>query len=196
MNCLNDKSDERLISLYVSGCNEAFDELLNRHKDFVYGYIFRNVKNEDVANDIFQETFVKVITTINSGKYTENGKFTAWVSRIAHNRVIDYYRQLKNEALQSTDASELNILNRKEYSDSTIEDSIILTQIHKDIRRLILELPKSQREVVIMRYYKDMSYKEISDVTGVSINTALGRMRYAIINLRRLADEHHIALTM
>lgn len=196
MDCLNDKSDERLISLYVSGCNEAFDELLNRHKDFVYGYIFRNVKNEDVANDIFQETFVKVITTINSGKYTENGKFTAWVSRIAHNRVIDYYRQLKNEALQSTDASELNILNRKEYSDSTIEDSIILTQIHKDIRRLILELPKSQREVVIMRYYKDMSYKEISDVTGVSINTALGRMRYAIINLRRLADEHHIALTM
>lgn len=196
MDCYNDKSDERLISLYVSGCNEAFDELLNRHKDFVYGYIFRNVKNEDVANDIFQETFVKVITTLNSGRYVENGKFSAWITRIAHNRIIDYYRQLKNEGLQSTDSTELNILNRKEYSDSTIEDTLVLNQIHKDIRRLICELPKSQRDVVVMRYYKDMSFKEISDVTGVSINTALGRMRYALINLRRLANEHNIALTM
>lgn len=196
MDCYNDKSDERLISLYVSGCNEAFDELLNRHKDFVYGYIFRSVKNEDVANDIFQETFVKVITTLNSGRYVENGKFSAWITRIAHNRIIDYYRQLKNEGLQSTDSTELNILNRKEYSDSTIEDTLVLNQIHKDIRRLICELPKSQRDVVVMRYYKDMSFKEISDQTGVSINTALGRMRYALINLRRLANEHNIALTM
>jgi len=196
MNSLIDKSDERLISLYVNGCNEAFDELLGRYKDSVYGYIFRNVKNADIADDIFQETFVKVITTLNSGRYTENGRFAAWVTRIAHNRIIDYYRQLKNEGLQSTDATEVNILNRKEFSDSTIEDTLVTMQIHKDIRRLICELPKSQREVVVMRYYKDMSYKEISDLTGVSINTALGRMRYALINLRRLANEHNIALTM
>lgn len=191
-----DKSDEKLISLYVSGCNEAFDALLDRHKDSVYGYIFRNVKNADVADDIFQETFVKVVTTLNSGRYVENGRFAAWVTRIAHNRIIDYYRQLKNEGLQSTDATEINILNRKEFCESTIEDSLVLLQIHKDIRRLVKELPKSQRDVVVMRYYKDMSYKEISDLTGVSINTALGRMRYALINLRRLANEHNIALTM
>lgn len=196
MDSLHNKSDERLISLYLNGCNEAFDELLNRYKDSVYGYIFRNVKNADTADDIFQETFVKVITTINSGRYTENGRFGAWVTRIAHNRIIDYYRQLKNEGMQSTDSTELNLLNRKEYSDSTIEDALVTIQIHKDIRRLILELPKSQREVVVMRYYKDMSFKEISDQTGVSINTALGRMRYALINLRRLANEHNIALTM
>lgn len=193
---MNDKSDEKLISLYVNGCNEAFDALLERYKESIYGYIFRNVKNADVADDIFQETFVKVITTLNTGGYVENGRFAAWVTRIAHNRVIDYYRQLKNEGLQSTDASEVNILNRKEYSDSTIEDSMVLNQIHKDVRRLILELPKSQREVVLMRYYKDMSFKEISDITGVSINTALGRMRYALINLRRMANEYNIALTM
>lgn len=196
MDSFIDKSDERLISLYVSGCNEAFDELLGRYKDSVYGYIFRNVKNADIADDIFQETFVKVITTLSSGRYTENGRFAAWVNRIAHNRIIDYYRQLKNEGMQSTDAAEVNILNRKEYSDSTIEDALVVTQIHKDIRRLICELPKSQRDVVVMRYYKDMSYKEISDQTGVSINTALGRMRYALINLRRMANEHNIALTM
>lgn len=196
MNSLIDKSDERLISAYVNGCNEAFDELLSRYKDSVYGYIFRNVKNADIADDIFQETFVKVITTLNSGRYSENGRFAAWVTRIAHNRIIDYYRQVKNEGLQSTDATEVNILNRKEFSDSTIEDTLVTLQIHKDIRRLICELPKSQRDVVVMRYYKDMSYKEISDLTGVSINTALGRMRYALINLRRLANEHNIALTM
>lgn len=196
MNSFNDKSDERLVSLYVNGCNEAFDALLERYKDSLYGYIFRSVKNADVADDIFQETFVKVISTLNSGRYVENGRFAAWVTRIAHNRIIDYYRQIKNEALQSTDASEVDVLNRKEFSDSTIEDSLITLQIHKDLRRLVGELPKSQREVVIMRYYKDMSYKEISDITGVSINTALGRMRYALINLRRLANEHNIALTI
>ena len=196
MNSLNDKSDEKLISLYVNGCNEAFDALLSRYKDSVYGYIIRNVKNEDVADDIFQETFVKVITTLNSGRYVENGRVAAWVNRIAHNRIIDYFRQLKNEALQSTDSTEMNILNRKEYSESTVEDTLIVTQIHKDVRRLIRELPKSQRDVVVMRYYKDMSYKEISDFTGVSINTALGRMRYALINLRRLASEHNIALSL
>lgn len=196
MNRVIDRSDERLISLYVNGNNEAFDELLGRYKDSVYGYIFRNVKNADVADDIFQETFVKVITTLNSGRYTENGRFAAWVTRIAHNRIIDYYRQLKNEGLQSTDATEINILNRKEFSDSTIEDALVSKQIRKDIRRLICELPKAQRDVVLMRYYKDMSYKEISDFTGVSINTALGRMRYALINLRRLANEYNIALTV
>ncbi|MBQ0114996.1 MAG: sigma-70 family RNA polymerase sigma factor [Bacteroidales bacterium] len=196
MNSYSDRSDDQLISLYVNGDNEAFDALLERHKDFVYGYIFHVVKNEDVANDIFQETFVKVITSLTSGRYTENGKFSAWVTRIAHNRIIDYYRQVKNEALQSTDATELNILNRKEYSEATIEDSMVSTQIHEDVRKLICHLPSLQREVVIMRYYKDMSFKEISETTKVSINTALGRMRYALINLRRLADEHQISLSI
>ena len=134
--------------------------------------------------------------TIKQGRYVENGHFPAWITRIAHNLIIDYFRQTKAENLQSTDDEDANILNRKELSDCTIEDSIITTQIHDDVRRLVKALPESQREVLVMRYYKNMSFKEIADTTGVSINTALGRMRYAILNMRRLAEEHNIALTM
>ena len=159
-------------------------------------YIYHAVKNEDVANDIFQDTFVKAIMTIKQGRYVENGHFPAWITRIAHNHIIDYYRQLKAENLQSTDDDEVNILNRKELSAQTIEDDIITSQIHNDVKRLIKALPDSQREVLVMRYYKNMSFKEIADTTGVSINTALGRMRYAILNLRRIAEEHDIILTM
>jgi RNA polymerase sigma-70 factor (ECF subfamily) len=196
MKVYRDKSDEQLISLYVDGKNEAFDALLERHKDRLFMYIYHAVKNEDVANDIFQDTFVKAIMTIKQGRYVENGHFPAWITRIAHNHIIDYYRQLKAENLQSTDDDEVNILNRKELSAQTIEDDIITSQIHNDVKRLIKALPDSQREVLVMRYYKNMSFKEIADTTGVSINTALGRMRYAILNLRRIAEEHDIILTM
>ena len=196
MKIYKDKSDEQLISLYVDGTNEAFDELLERHKDRIYMYIYHAVKNEELADDIFQDTFVKAITTIKQGRYVENGHFPAWITRIAHNLIIDYFRQTKTENLQSTDDDEVNILNRKELADGTVEDNLVATQIHNDVRRLIRALPASQREVLVMRYYKNMSFKEIADTTGVSINTALGRMRYAILNMRRLAEENNIVLTM
>ncbi|MBR5169295.1 MAG: sigma-70 family RNA polymerase sigma factor [Muribaculaceae bacterium] len=196
MNSYKDKSDEQLISLYVDGMNEAFDELLERHKDRIFVYIYRAVKNEELADDIFQDTFVKAIMTIKQGRYVENGHFPAWITRIAHNLIIDYFRQTRAENLQSTDDTDVNILNRKELSECTIEDNLVTNQIHADVRRLVKALPESQREVLEMRYYKNMSFKEIADTTGVSINTALGRMRYAILNMRRLAEEHNITLTL
>lgn len=191
-----DFGDDRLIILYVEGDNEAFDALIERHKTRIFTYIYHSVKNTDLADDIFQETFVKAIMTIKQGRYVENGHFAAWLTRIAHNLIIDYFRQVKSENLQSTDETEYNILNRKELSDNTIEDFIISNQIEEDVRRLIMALPESQREVLTMRYYKNMSFKEIADKTCVSINTALGRMRYAILNMRRMATENHIALSM
>lgn len=196
MNTLKNKSDEQLIALYVKGEMEAFDEIIDRHKDRIFTYILHIVKDEDLANDLFQETFVKTIMNIKEGRYAENGKFSAWLTRVAHNLIIDHYRQVKVERVQSTDNTELNILNRKELCEETIEDSIVTSQIHQDIRRLIKALPETQREVLLMRYYKNMSFKEIADFTKVSINTALGRMRYALINMRRIADENHIVLTM
>ena len=196
MTKLADVSDDKLIAKYVEGSNEAFDALIERHKNRIFNYIYHSVKDNDLANDIFQETFVKAIMTIKQGRYVENGHFPAWITRIAHNLIIDYFRQTKAENLQSTDDEDANILNRKELSDCTIEDSIITTQIHDDVRRLVKALPESQREVLVMRYYKNMSFKEIADTTGVSINTALGRMRYAILNMRRLAEEHNIVLTL
>lgn len=196
MTVYKDKSDEQLISLYVDGKNEAFDTLIERHKDRVFMYIYHAVKNEELANDIFQDTFFKVITTLKQGRYVENGHFPAWITRIAHNLIIDYFRQTKAENLQSTDDEDINILNRKELSDGTIEDDIVTSQIHSDVRRLVSALPETQREVLEMRFYKNMSFKEIAESTGVSINTALGRMRYAILNMRRIAEEHNIVLTM
>lgn len=196
MTVYKDKSDEQLISLYVDGKNEAFDTLIERHKDRVFMYIYHAVKNEELANDIFQDTFFKVITTLKQGRYVENGHFPAWITRIAHNLIIDYFRQTKAENLQSTDDEDINILNRKELSDGTVEDDIVTSQIHSDVRRLVSALPENQRQVLEMRFYKNMSFKEIADSTGVSINTALGRMRYAILNMRRIAEEHNIVLTM
>ncbi len=196
MRHLNDKSDEQLVALYVDGMNGAFDELIERHKDRVYTYIYHSIKDNDQANDIFQETFVKVIMTIKQGRYVENGHFLAWVLRIAHNLIIDFFRRTRNENLQSTDVPEVNVLNRKELSEDTVEDALVTSQIHKDVRRLIMALPEPQRQVLLMRYYRNMSFKEIADSTKVSINTALGRMRYALMNMRRMADEHHIALSV
>ncbi len=189
-------TDEQLVKAYAQGSNEAFDVLLKRHQERIYNYILRIIKNEDVANDIFQDTFVKAILTIKQGRYTETGKFPAWISRIAHNLIIDYYRQEKSENMQSSDLDDVDVLNRKELCEETIEDVIISAQIKEDVKYLISKLPDLQREVLNMRYYQNLSFKEIAELTGVSINTALGRMRYAILNLRRLAAEKDIILTL
>lgn len=188
-------TDDKLVSLYADGNNEAFDTLLNRHQNRVFTYILRIVKDSEAANDIFQDTFVKAITTIKQNRYSEAGKFGAWITRIAHNLIIDYYRQERSENLQSCDLPDLDILNRKDLSEETIEDKLVTHQIHNDIKRLVKALPELQREVLVMRYYHDMSFKEIADATNVSINTALGRMRYAILNMRRIAEENNIVLT-
>lgn len=196
MRNLKDLNDDLLVRLYVGGECKAFDMLIERYKNRVYTYIFHQVHDEFVSDDIFQETFVKAITTIQQGRYVENGKFLAWITRIAHNLIIDYFRQEKAENLQSCDSQDVNILNRKDLSEDTVEDNMVLMQIHADIRSLVQALPMSQREVLLMRYYKNMSFKEIADATNVSVNTALGRMRYAIINMRRLANENRVSLTV
>lgn len=189
-------TDAELVKAYAQGNNDAFDQLLKKYSDKVFAYIIRTVKNEDVANDIFQDTFVKAILTIKQGRYTENGKFPAWITRIAHNLIIDYYRQTKAENLQSSSISEVDVLNRKEFSEATIEEDIISRQLMEDVRSLIKYLPDPQREVLTMRFYRNMSFKEIAEETRVSINTALGRMRYAVLNLRRIAAEKEIALSV
>lgn len=189
-------TDDQLVAAYAQGDNQAFDLLLKRHQAKVFSYIYSVVKNRDVADDIFQETFVKAISTIKQGRYAESGRFAAWISRIAHNLVIDYYRQEKSENTLSADDEDADVLNRRELSDTNIEEVMVLEQIHCDVRRIIEALPENQREVLMMRYYKDMSFKEIAEVTHVSINTALGRMRYAILNMRRIAEENNIALTI
>lgn len=194
MQNLTKLTDDQLINAYKNGNNPAFDTLLKRHQSRVFNYINNIVKNSDVADDIFQETFVKAITTIKQNRYTPDGKFASWITRIAHNLVIDYYRQEKSENTISADNEDTDILNRRELSDTNIEDMIIETQIHDDVRRLVEALPESQREVLNMRFFRNMSFKEIADATNVSINTALGRMRYALLNMRRLAKENNIAL--
>ena len=193
---MSSMNDDQLVKAYAQGNNEAFDTLLSRHRERVYNYIVRIVRNEDVANDIFQDTFVKAITNIRRGRYTDSGKFPAWISRIAHNLIIDYFRQEKSENLQSCDIDEVDLLNRKDLSEATVEDLLITEQIHDDVRMLIDDLPEAQREVLLMRYYRNMSFKEIAEATGVSINTALGRMRYAILNMRRIASEKEIVLNL
>lgn len=192
---LKKMTDEELVVTYAQGNNPAFDILLKRHKRNVYSYIYFIVRNTEMAEDIFQETFLKAIITIKQGKYTENGKFRAWINRIAHNLIIDNYRQEKNEQTISNDESEIDLLNNCKFSDGTIEDEIVKDQIFSDVKKLINFLPDNQKEVLVLRYYQDLSFKEIADITGVSINTALGRMRYAILNIRRMAQEKNMILT-
>lgn len=191
----NRLTDEQLVAAYANGDNAAFDTLLTRHQARVFSYIFHVVKSQELADDIFQETFVKAIMTIRQGRYTENGKFSAWITRIAHNLIIDYFRQEKCGATVSTDDADANLLNRRELSEDTIEDFIIDEQISCDVRKIMEILPESQRQVIEMRFYKNMSFKEIADATNVSINTALGRMRYAILNMRKIAQDRKIVLT-
>lgn len=188
-------ADEKLVAAYASGNNEAFDTLLRRHENRVFNYIFNIVKNKDVADDIFQETFVKAISTIKQGRYTYSGKFSAWITRIAHNLIIDFFRQAKSENTISTDQEDADVLNRRDLSEENVEDLMVTSQIHTDVKRIMESLPESQREVLDMRFYRNMSFKEIAEATGVSINTALGRMRYAILNMRRIASDKNIVLT-
>jgi RNA polymerase sigma-70 factor (ECF subfamily) len=196
MTNLKQMSDEELVVTYAQGNNSAFDILLNRHQSSVYSYIYFIVRDRELSEDIFQETFVKVIMTIKQGRYTENGKFRAWINRIAHNLIIDNFRQEKNEQTISNDECEVDLFNNYKLSDGTVEDKMIKEQILADVRKLIDYLPENQKKVLMLRYYKDLSFKEIADITGVSINTALGRMRYAILNMRRMAEEKKMILTM
>ncbi len=188
-------TDDVLVQSYANGNNDAFDTLLARHQGRLLNYIIQLTGNRQQAEDVFQETFVKAIITIRKGNYTENGKFGAWLARIARNLVIDQFRQEKAEPTLSTDDDGVDILNRKELSEHTVEDGMVELQIRDDVRRLIRELPEQQRQVLVMRYYQGLSFKEIAEQTEVSINTALGRMRYAILNLRRIARERRVELT-
>ena len=195
MKNLKTLTDEALVALYAQGNNSAFDVLLNRYKKSIYSYIFFIVHNRDLAEDIFQDTFMKVVMTIKQGRYTDNGKFKAWITRIAHNLIIDNFRQERYENTVSNDEVEVDLLNDMKLCDSNIEDEMIQEQVLLDVKKLVNHLPENQREVLEMRFYQDMSFKEIADITGVSINTALGRMRYAILNMRRMAEENHIELS-
>ena len=196
MGNLNKLTDDTLVSLYLEGNNYAFDELLNRHKERLYSYIYFIVRSRDVADDIFQETFVKAIVTLQQGRYNSDGKFSAWLTRIAHNLVIDQFRQERNENVISNDESDIDLFNNSAYSEGTIESRMVNTQVLKDVRRLVNSLPDNQREVIYMRFYQSLSFKDIAAITGVSINTALGRVRYAVMNLRRMAEEKNISLAL
>ena len=196
MTQLSLRTDEELVALYASGENSAFDILLARYKDKLYSYILYLVHNSDVADDLFQDTFVRAIMTIRQGKYTESGKFYPWLTRIAHNLIIDQFRQEKNENAISNDEVDSDLFNNARFSDKSIEQQIIDQQTLCDLSRLMEHLPETQNEMVHLRYYKNLSFKEIADLQGVSINTALGRMHYAIINMRRMAKENNISLTI
>jgi RNA polymerase sigma-70 factor (ECF subfamily) len=187
-------TDAVLVSSYIKGDEKALAALIERHKQKIYSFIYSKVYNRDVTEDIFQDTFIKVIRTLKLGKYNEEGKFLPWVMRIAHNLVIDHFR--KNNRMPKFDnTDEFNIFSVISDSALNAEKVIIKNQVENDVKRLIEELPEDQKEVLIMRMYKDMSFKEISENTGVSINTALGRMRYALINLRKVIEKHNIILT-
>jgi len=192
---LNRLSDYELLNNYISGNEISINILLDRHRKRIFDYIYMMVKNQDVADDIFQETLIKVVRFVREGRYTENGKFLSWVLRIAHNQVIDYFRQKKQRNNISEGDAGYDLLNHPKFSDRTVEERLITDQIEADVRKLIDFLPSEQKEVVLMRYYMGLSFKEIAVQTNVSINTALGRMRYALINLRKLIDENRLTLS-
>ena len=189
-------TDEELVVSYAEGNNCAFEILLSRHKQSLFSYILYRVRNRDLADDIFQDTFIKAILTIKQGRYTENGKFRAWITRIAHNLIVDYFRQERSENTVSNDEYEFDLFNNFRLCEDNIEVTMVKAQVFDDVRRLVEYLPDTQREVLNMRYYQELSFKEIADKTGVSINTALGRMRYAILNMRKIADDNQMMLSM
>ena len=188
-------SDKQLIANYLSGNESSLGKLISRHRNRVYAYILMIVKDSDLADDIFQDTFIKVINTLRSGSYKEEGKFIQWVMRIAHNLIIDFFRKAKRIPVVDNRSDEYDIFDTIRFKDASIEEKMITDQIHEDVRRLIEYLPEEQKEVLMMRHYFDMSFRDIAEQTDVSINTALGRMRYALINLRKLIKEHNIVLT-
>jgi len=188
-------SDQELIERFIEGEKASMETLIQRHKKKVYSYILITVKNTHVADDLFQDTFIKVINSLKSGTYTDKGKFISWVIRIAHNITIDYFRKEKNLNTCSNDDSEVDLFNSEKFSDENIEDRIVGEQIISDVRTIIDYLPAEQKEIIMMRHYGGMSFKDIAEQTNVSINTALGRMRYALINLRRIVEEKNVILT-
>lgn len=196
MENLNLMTDEELAIMYVDGDNKAFDLLLSRNQEKLFTYILFVVRDREMANDMFQETFFKVVSRLQQGKYIANGKFSAWLMRIAHNVIMDWYRQQRAQNI--VDAPKENDLSNvvSTLLESSREGELVNNQVMEDVRRMMSHLPASQREVVFMRFYQQMSFKEIAEATGVSINTALGRMRYAILNLRRMTREHQLTLQM
>jgi RNA polymerase sigma-70 factor (ECF subfamily) len=189
-------SDYELIQRFVNGEQSCFNQIIHRHKNKVFAYISLYIRDQALAEDIFQDTFMKVIQSVKKGRYQDNGKFISWVMRIAHNLIIDHFRRVKQMNTISNNEYESDLFNSKKLSDSTVEDNLIRRQIQKDVRKMISYLPDDQREVVILRHYAGLSFKEIADITNVSINTALGRMRYALINMRKIMEEKKISLTL
>ena len=195
MEYLNQMTDEELALSYVRGNNQAFDLLLSRNQSKLFSYILFVVHEQDLANDIFQETFVKVITKLQEGRYIDSGKFSAWIMRIAHNVIMDWYRDNRaKNIVETSDDNDLSNVTGNDITDFNIEDRYVNEQVLRDVKKMMNLLPPTQREIVFMRFYQEMSFKEIAETTGVSINTALGRMRYAILNMRRMARKNKLSL--
>ena len=192
----HNRSDYELVKQFVNGNNSSIEQLINRYRTKVYTYILLIVKNQHLAEDLFQDTFIKVIKSLLDGKYKENGKFLSWVIRIAHNLIIDHYRKARQLNAVSREDFQIDIFNSRKFSGINIEDRLINNQITEDIKNLVDELPQDQKEVILLRHYCGLSFKEIAEHTNVSINTALGRMRYALINLRKLIKEKNLSLTL
>jgi RNA polymerase sigma-70 factor (ECF subfamily) len=186
--------DALLVKSYVAGDENALATLITRHQSKIYGFIYSKISDRDISDDIFQDTFIKVIKTLKSNSYNEEGKFLPWVMRIAHNLIVDHYRRNKKMPMYR-ETEEFSIFSIMSDNSPNIESQIITSQVESDLKKLIEELPTDQREVLVMRMYQDLSFKEISELTGVSINTALGRMRYALMNLRKVIEKHNIILT-
>lgn len=192
---LNEMTDEELALSYVRGNNQAFDLLLSRNQSKLFSYILFVVHEQDLANDIFQETSVKVITKLQEGRYIDSGKFSAWIMRIAHNVIMDWYRDNRaKNIVETSDDNDLSNVTGNDITDFNIEDRYVNEQVLRDVKKMMNLLPPTQREIVFMRFYQEMSFKEIAETTGVSINTALGRMRYAILNMRRMARKNKLSL--
>lgn len=189
-------SDYELVTRFVKGEQSCFEKLIFRHKNKVYAYISLYIRDQALVEDIFQDTFLKVFQSVKCGKYSDNGKFLSWVMRIAHNLIIDHFRRIKQMNTISNDNYESDIFNSKQFAEDNVEDHMVKKQIHQDVRKMISHLPDDQREVVILRHYAGLSFKEIAEITEVSINTALGRMRYALINMRKLMEEKNISLSL
>jgi len=197
MSTLESMTDEELALSYINGNNRAFDELLSRSQDRIFNYIMYIVKDENLANDLFQETYLKAITKMQNGRYTDSGRFFWWLTRVAHNVIIDHYRAVKSShIIEPTKDNDLSNLNSNSIMDSCRESEMANAQVLRDVKKLMEALPEQQREVVFMRYFQELSFKEIAQITGVSINTSLGRMRYALINLRKLTHQHGVNLVL
>lgn len=197
MDNLKGMTDEELALSYVGGNNKAFDLLLARTQSKLFSYILFVVHDHDRANDVFQETFVKVITKLHQGKYVNSGKFSAWLMRIAHNVIMDLYRDQRSENIvEPNEENDLSNISSRDLMEANVENQYVNAQVMNDVTRMMNQLPPTQREVVYMRFYQDMSFKEIAETTGVSINTSLGRMRYAVMNMRKMAREHQITLQL